>query len=62
LDLETACHFAGVAVGVVYALLEQGKVEAERRLNTGVVDDPKMPRCGLSDALKKARATQSCET
>lgn len=55
-DLETACHFAELAVSVVYALLEQGKIEAERRLNTGVVDDSKDAAVRLWEALKKARA------
>lgn len=55
-DLETACHFAELSVTVVYALLEQGKVEVERRANTGEVDESLDGAVRLWETLKKARA------
>ena len=55
-DLETACHFAQLSVAVVYQMLEDGKVETERRLNTGVIDKTLDMAVSLWETLKKARA------
>jgi hypothetical protein len=55
-DLETACHYAELSIAVVYTLLEQGKVETERRLNTGAIDKSLDAAVSLWELLKKARA------
>jgi hypothetical protein len=56
-DLETACDYAGVSVGLVYKALERGKVAYEQANNGGVeVAKSEEPYLLFWDNLKKSRA------
>lgn len=55
-DLDTACHYAGVSSALVLRHLERGKLEAERIANGEKPIPAEANYLKLWDSLKKARA------
>lgn len=55
-DLDTACHFAGVSNALVLRYLERGKLEAERIVNGDKPNPVEAKYLKLWDDLKKSRA------
>lgn len=55
-DLETACHYAGLSVSVVFMWLERGKLESERRVEGLPPSREDDAYVELWTDLKKARA------
>jgi hypothetical protein len=59
MDIESACHLAGLAPSATYRLLERGKVEQERLARASKALKPKATEAGaleLWQAVTKARA------
>lgn len=55
-DLETACHYAGMTISSVYALLERGKIEEEKIEATGRSRKKEAEALRVWQGLRKARA------
>lgn len=55
-DLNTACHFAGLSIALVYKWLERGKTEAERLESGEVPRETEDEYLEFWNELKKARA------